>query len=122
VQNFLFLLAEDVRTYMAEMGFRTIQEMVGRCDVLEADPTIAQTGKELDFEKILLPSRTLRPEAAQYNVVPQDHGLDSVLDRKLVELCAPALEDFNIPVSEEVTVTNTDRAVGCLLSHTVTKT
>jgi hypothetical protein len=107
---------------MAEMGFRTIQEMVGRCDVLEADPTIAQTGKELDFEKILLPSRTLRPEAAQYNVVPQDHGLDSVLDRKLVELCAPALEDFNIPVSEEVTVTNTDRAVGCLLSHTVTKT
>eukprot|EP00038_Savillea_parva_P027849 m.61807 g.61807 ORF g.61807 m.61807 type:complete len:2109 (+) comp8048_c0_seq1:137-6463(+) len=122
VQNFLFLLAEEVREHMAKMGFRTIQEMVGRVDMLEADPTIVRgKEKELDFAKILLPSATLRPDAAQYNVVPQDHGLDEILDRKLVELCMPCLEDRDIAVSEQVTVSNTDRAVGCFLSHTVTK-
>ena len=95
--NFLFLLAEDLRGIMAEIGFRTIEEMVGRTDVLEGDPTLMHEGRELDFTKILLPSATLRHGAAQFNVQKQDHGLEEILDRRLIQVriaflfCCPVL-------------------------------
>ena len=93
VINFMFFVAEELREIMAELGFRTLEEMVGRVDMLRG------TGRDRTLE-----GHRARPVArvAQAGVPPgtalhcterQDHGLASALDNKLMELCKPALED-----------------------------
>ncbi|KAL4421584.1 hypothetical protein ABPG75_010875, partial [Micractinium tetrahymenae] len=129
VINFLFMVAEEMRTYMADMGFRTVNEMVGRADMLEADPQVVASNPKLakvDLSKLLTPAATLRPGAAQTCIMKQDHGLDTGLDPYLIQVCQAALPD---PGSEakpqavyvETQVLNTHRAVGTTLSHEVTK-
>lgn len=127
VINFLFMVAEEMREYMAEMGFRTVEEMVGRADMLEVDPEVVQSSKKLssvDLHKVLLPAATLRPEAKQTCQIKQDHGLDSGLDETLIALSKPSLPEEGKspePVKIELDVFNTHRAVGTTLSHEVTK-
>ena len=120
VQNFLFLIAEDMRKHMAELGFRSIDEMVGRVDLLEADPElVSSTG--LDFSKMLKPASSFHANAEIRSVQKQDHGLEDVLDQQLIVQCQGALKKNPEPVSICVGISNTDRAVGAMLSHEATK-
>ncbi|KAJ6748807.1 GLUTAMATE SYNTHASE 1 [NADH] CHLOROPLASTIC [Salix purpurea] len=89
VINFLFMLAEELREIMAQLGFRTMNEMVGRSDMLEVDKEVVKSNEKLeniDLSLLLRPAADIRPEAAQYCVQKQDHGLDMALDQKLIKL------------------------------------
>ncbi|OEL30733.1 Glutamate synthase 2 [NADH], chloroplastic [Dichanthelium oligosanthes] len=121
--NFFFMLAEEVREIMSKLGFRTINEMVGRSDMLEVDPDVLKGNKKLqniDLSLILKPAAEISPEAVQYCVEKQDHGLDMALDNKLIATSRAALEK-GFRVFTETPVRNIDRAVGTMLSHEVTK-
>ena len=127
VQNFLFLLAEEARGYMAQMGFKTMEEMVGRADMLEQDTDRAiheddEILKGIDLSPILKPAHELRSDAACTYCEKQEHGLDSVIDATMIKDCAPVFEDLEGgEVYLEYPICNTNRATGCMLSHTVTK-
>ncbi|KAF1893422.1 hypothetical protein Lal_00001895 [Lupinus albus] len=123
VINFFFMVAEEMREIMSQLGFRTVNEMVGRSDMLEVDREVIKTNEKLeniDLSLLLRPAAELRPEAAQYCVQKQDHGLDMVLDNKLIGLSNAALEK-GLPVYIESPICNVNRAVGTMLSHEVTK-
>lgn len=123
VINFLFMVAQELRELMSEIGFRTVKEMVGRADMLEMDKEVINSNEKLeniDLSLLLRPAAEIRPEAAQYCVQAQDHGLDMALDQELIRLSKAALEKA-IPVYMEMPVRNVNRAVGTMLSHEVTK-
>ncbi|KAK9291820.1 hypothetical protein L1049_019770 [Liquidambar formosana] len=123
VINFFFMLAEEIREIMSQLGFRTIKEMVGRSDMLEVDKEVIKNNEKLeniDLSLLLKPAAEIRPEAAQYCVQKQDHGLDMALDQKLTILSKAALEK-GLPVYIETPICNVNRAVGTMLSHEVTK-
>ena len=94
VVNYLFMVAEDARAIMAELGFRTIDEMVGRVDCLETNDAIHHWKADgLDLTKLLSPVKKPRPDVGTYCTRGQDHGLELSLDRtKLLDLAKPALE------------------------------
>ncbi|CAN6444676.1 unnamed protein product [Victoria cruziana] len=123
VINFFFMLAEEVREIMSQLGFRTINEMVGRADMLEVDQEVVKNNEKLeniDLSALLRPASDIRPGAAQYCVQKQDHGLDMALDNDLISLCKVAIEKA-VPVYIERSVRNVNRAVGTMLSHEITK-
>ncbi|KAK3138054.1 hypothetical protein QOZ80_5AG0363860 [Eleusine coracana subsp. coracana] len=123
VINFFFMLAEEVREIMSQLGFRTIDEMVGRSDMLEVDPDVLRGNEKLeniDLSLILKPAAEISAGAIQYCVEKQDHGLDMALDNKLIASSRAALEK-GFRVFTETPVQNTNRAVGTMLSHEVTK-
>ncbi|XP_042482488.1 glutamate synthase 1 [NADH], chloroplastic-like [Macadamia integrifolia] len=123
VINFFFMLAEEVREIMSQLGFRNITEMVGRSDMLEVDKEVTRNNEKLeniDLSLLLRPAADIRPEAAQYCTQKQDHGLDMALDQKLISLSQSAL-DKGLPVYIEMPILNVNRAVGTMLSHEVTK-
>ncbi|TFY80717.1 hypothetical protein EWM64_g3297 [Hericium alpestre] len=121
VINFFYYLAEELRTIMAKLGFRTINEMVGRADMLKVDDKL-RTPKtaHLDLSAILKPAWQMRPGAATYRVRQQDHKLYIRLDNKFIDESEPALTK-GLPVRVECDVTNTDRALGTTLSYRVSK-
>ncbi|XP_042440891.1 glutamate synthase 1 [NADH], chloroplastic isoform X1 [Zingiber officinale] len=123
VINFFFMLAEEVREIMSQLGFQTMTEMVGRADMLEIDTEVASSNEKLrniDLSLLLRPASDIRPGAAQYCIQKQDHGLDMVLDQKLISSSKAALEK-GLPVYIETAVCNLNRAVGTMLSHEVSK-
>ena len=90
VINYFFMVAEELREIMAGLGFQTVDDMIGRADMLEMDQeTIAKNHKasNIDLSKLLQPAADLRPNAAQRNVMKQDHGLETGLDVHLIPLC-----------------------------------
>ena len=121
VINFFYYLAEDLRAIMAKLGFRTINEMVGRADMLRVDEK-RRTPKtaHLDLSAILKPAWQMRPGAATYRVRAQDHRLYIRLDNKFIDESEPALTK-GLPVHVDCDVTNTDRALGTSLSYRVSK-
>ncbi len=120
--NYLFLVAEQAREIMAELGFRTIDEMVGRVDVLEVDEAIRHWKSDgLDLTGLLTPAAKPHPDAGTFCTRGQDHGLDASLDRTtLLELARPALERGQ-PVRAELDIVNTNRTVGTILSHEIAR-
>ena len=106
---------------MAKLGFRTINEMVGRCEVLRMrdDQRTAKT-ENLDLGLILTPAHQLRPGVATYNVRKQDHKLHVRLDNKLISESELALEK-GLPCRIECDIVNTDRAMGATLSYHISK-
>jgi glutamate synthase (NADH) len=106
---------------MAKLGFRTINEMVGRAEMLKVNEKL-RTPKtaHLDLSAILKPAWQMRPGAATYRVRQQDHKLYIRLDNKFIDEAEPALEN-GLPVHIDCEVTNTDRALGTSLSHRVSK-
>ena len=121
VVNYFFMVAEDARQIMAELGFRTIEEMVGRVDMLEVDKAIEHwKASDLDLTPLLTPVKKPHPGVEVYCTIKQDHGLDRALDNELISLARPALahgEQVNI----ELPVQNINRVVGTMLSHEVSK-
>jgi len=118
VVNFFFFIAEEIREYMAKLGFRSMDEMIGQMDRLEMRRAIEHwKAKGLDFSRILTKPK-VGPEVALYNAERQDHGLEKALDHKLIEQARPALEKRE-PVRIETEVKNFNRTVGTLLSGRV---
>ena len=121
VVNYLFMVAEEARQIMADLGFRTMNEMVGRVDALKMQKVIDHWKADgIDLSTILTPAEKPHPDAGTYCTESQDHDLEEVLDMKLLELAMPALEDGK-PVNIELPIINTDRTVGAILSNEVAK-
>lgn len=120
VVNFFKFLAEDMREIMAKLGFRTINEMVGQANRLKIREDLDHWKlKNLDLSTILYRD-PLSDEQSNYKVQEQDHGLDNVLDKHLIELAELAVTQKSF-VSSELIIRNTDRAVGAMLSNLVAK-
>jgi glutamate synthase (ferredoxin) len=121
VVNYFFLLAEELREIMAQLGFRTINEMVGRVDRLDTRQAIEHwKAKGLDFSAILHKPQ-VPVHVLTYCAQPQDHGLERSLDMTvLLEVCKPALEREE-PVKIDLPIRNVHRTVGTILCCEVTK-
>ena len=119
--NYFFMVAEELRQIMAKLGIRTIEEMIGRVDLLDTDKTIQHwKAKGLDFTSILTPAKILHEATEVYCTLAQEHGLDAALDNKLIALARPALSSGK-PVKIQEEIRNTNRVVGTMLSHEVAK-
>ncbi len=121
VVNYMHFVAQEVRQLMARLGFRTLDEMIGRTDRLEARPAIEHwKARGLDFSNILY-QPDAPPEVGRYCQIAQDHGLEKALDRQvLLDLCRPALERGE-PVAADLPIRNTNRVVGTILGSEVTR-
>jgi glutamate synthase (ferredoxin) len=121
VVNFMRFIAEDLRELMAQLGFRTIEEMVGRTDRLEPRRAISHwKAKGLDFSKILY-QPDVGTEVGRFCQMKQDHGIDRSLDMtKLLELCRPAIERGE-KVSAELPIRNVNRVTGTITSGEITR-
>ncbi|HWB85881.1 MAG TPA: glutamate synthase large subunit [Bryobacteraceae bacterium] len=120
VINFFFFIAEQVRQYMAQMGFRTFDEMVGRVDMLDARKAIEHwKAKGIDLSSILYNPR-VPSRVARRCVQPQDHGLSQALDYKLIDHAREALES-GTPVEFRLPIRNVHRTVGAMLSGEIAR-
>jgi len=120
VINFFFFVAEEVRALMAAMGYRSFDEMIGQTDMLDKERAINHwKARGLDFRK-LFHKPSVPKSVAIYNCERQDHGLEKVLDNKLLEIAKPALEAGKA-VKAEVAISNRDRTSGAMLAGRVAK-
>ncbi|MEM6317589.1 MAG: glutamate synthase large subunit [Bacteroidota bacterium] len=120
VINFFQFLAQDMREIMAELGFRTVNEMVGKVELLKMKSNVENWKyKQLDLSPILY-KEPVGDTVGLYKMVKQDHGIDHVLDRKLINYAAPALRDGR-KVNSVFKIVNTDRSVGTMLSNEISK-
>ena len=118
--NYFSFVAEELREIMAELGFRTVTEMVGRTDMLYTRKAIGHwKAKGLDFSR-LLHRATRSDQVATYCCENQDHGLDRALDHQLIALAQPAI-DHQQPVVINLPIRNSNRTVGGMLSGKVAK-
>ncbi|WP_207496099.1 glutamate synthase large subunit [Aridibaculum aurantiacum] len=120
VVNFFKFITQELREIMAELGFRTIDEMVGQVDCLYQKPNSTHWKyKNLDLSPILY-KEPAAPETRLYNQEAQDHALDNLLDWQLLEAAQPALLHQQ-KVQASFTIKNTDRTAGTILSNEITK-
>ena len=119
--NFMRFVAQEVRELMAQLGFRTVNEMIGRTDILEPKKAIEHwKAKGIDFSKILY-SPPAGPEVGRYCQIPQDHGLEKSLDlTQILDLCRPAIERGE-KVQATLPIQNVNRVVGTILGNEITK-
>ncbi|MFT5577770.1 MAG: glutamate synthase (NADPH/NADH) large chain [Paraglaciecola psychrophila] len=121
VVNYFFFIAEEVREIMAQLGFKTINEMVGRSDVLEMSSAIDHWKADgLDLSAILTPAQKMHDQVGTYCTQAQDHGLDLALDNQIIDLAQPAIRNGE-KVEMELPIININRVVGTMLSHEITK-
>jgi glutamate synthase (NADPH/NADH) large chain len=120
VVNFFEFIAEEVRELLAALGYRRLDEIIGRAELLDTTNALERFRLEgLDLSPIL----AVPPEAAgapRRCVTGQAHGLEHVLDRHLIDLCRPALDD-RLPVRARLPIRNTDRATGTMLGSELTR-
>jgi glutamate synthase (NADPH) large chain len=121
VINYFFLVAEECRRLMAELGFRSIVEMVGRCDRLEMNDAIDHwKARGLDLTPVLTPATKPRPDTPVYCTKSQNHGLEDVLDNELIERFWASVAE-GLPKRIEMRIENIDRAFGTMLSHRISR-
>ena len=117
VVSYFFMVAKELRRIMAKLGLCTVNEMIGRADLLQADAAVAHwKAKGLDFSAVL--AKAPEPEncLGVYRIHDQDHGLANALDNKLIELAEPAIARGE-PVRCELPIVNVNRVVGGMLSN-----
>ena len=120
VINFFFFVAEEVRGLMAEMGYRTFDEMVGQMQMLDKQKVVEHwKARGLDFSKLFHKPQPLGGQTIHHSIA-QDHGLDKVLDRRLIEQARPALE-AGLKAFIETPIHNTDRTTGAMLSGEIAR-
>ncbi|HLJ54380.1 MAG TPA: glutamate synthase-related protein, partial [Chthonomonadaceae bacterium] len=119
VVNYFFFVAQELREIMAELGFRTVDQMVGRMDMLETNAAIHHwKAHGLDLSPIFdMPD--LPASVSRICSIPQDHGLEKAIDHRLIELSRAAIENAT-PVLVETRLRNSNRTVGAMLSGRVT--
>ena len=120
VENYFRFVAEEVREYMAQLGFGTIDDMVGRIDRLNLKPALDHwKTRGLDYSTLLAEPPVPR-DAPRHAVTAQNHGLDEALDRRLIEECRDALK-HGTPVSLSLPIRNVNRTVGTMLGYELTR-
>ena len=120
VVNFLRFIAQDMREIMSQLGVRTIDELIGRTDLLHQTKTDHWKAKYLDLSPIL-EKPDADPEIGRYCQIEQDHGLENAIDNQiLLELCEPALKDGS-KVHAKFDIKNTNRVVGTILGSEITR-
>ena len=121
VVNYLFMVAEEMREIMSRIGVKTVNEMIGRVDLLDSDDAIDHwKASGLDLSSILEPAQVVFKNTGFYCTKAQDHGLEKALDNKLIELSQPALRSGEkVFIKEEIL--NINRVVGTMLSNEVAK-
>jgi glutamate synthase (NADPH/NADH) large chain len=118
VVNFFEFIAEQVREYLAELGFRSLDEAIGRADLLDVRQAVDHwKAQGMDLSPILAMPESDHPKRC---VTDQDHGLDKALDRELIDICAAALESGE-PVRAQVRIRNVNRTVGTMLGSELTR-
>lgn len=120
VVNLFNFLADELREIMAELGFRTINEMVGQADMLRQRDDIQNwKAQKIDLNRVVYRER-FGEEVGLYKTISQRHQIQDILDRKLIEAAKPAL-DKKHKVKGEFPILNTDRACGTMLSYEISK-
>ena len=120
VVNYFFMVAEDVRRWMAKLGFRRFDEMVGRSDVLDMQRAISHWKTEgLDFSRIFY-KPPVDSSTAVFHCEHQDHGLERALDHLLIAQAQPALENAQAVIIN-TSIRNVNRTFGAMLSGEVAK-
>jgi len=118
--NYMRFVAQELREIMSSLGIRKIDEMVGRTDLLEINPAVLPwKAKGIDFAKILYKPEVPEGIRTHYSI-KQDHGIDRILDRRLIELAAPALKKSEA-VKIDLPISNVNRTCGAMLSGEVCK-
>jgi len=118
--NYFFFVAEEVREIMAELGFTTLDEMVGQLDVLDRDRAINHwKANGLDFSKLFFDPE-MGEDVPVYHCETQVHHIDDVLDREFIRLAQPAIENRE-PVKLDLKIENRNRSAGAMLSGEVAK-
>ena len=121
VVNYFFMLAEEVRQIMSQLGFTRLQDMIGQTQYLDSEQAVAHwKSKGLDLSGILQKAPIIYEGTEIYCTQRQDHGLDAALDNTLIALAQPALETgAKVQIKHEIL--NINRVVGTMLSHEVAK-
>ncbi|SHN57483.1 glutamate synthase large subunit [Erythrobacter sanguineus] len=120
VVNYMFFVAEELRQIMAEMGFRSVEEMVGRVDRLDTRRMERHwKARGIDLSRILHRVE-LKDGAALHNTATQDHGLEAAMDNGLIAECRGAI-DTGQPVQIALPIRNVHRTVGAMLSGEIAK-
>ena len=121
VINYFFMVAREMRRIMADLGFRTVNEMVGRVDALDAAAAVDHwKARGVDLTELLTPAQEPPDFLGAYAMHEQDHGLERSLDYRLIELAEPALARGE-KVYRELPISNANRVVGGILSNTIIK-
>ena len=121
VENFFLFIAEEVRELMAQLGFRTVNEMVGQVGALDTGKAAAHwKAHKLDLNPVLQEANSAFMNQDRYCSSRQDHALDKALDQQLIAQSREAL-DSRTPVTFTSKISNTNRTVGTMLGHEVTK-
>ncbi|WP_167096591.1 glutamate synthase large subunit [Mycobacterium sp. DL592] len=121
VENFFMFIAEEVRELMAQLGFRTVNEMVGQVSALDTTQAAEHwKAHKLDLTPVLHEPDSAFMNQDLYCSSRQDHGLDKALDQQLIVMSREAL-DSGTPVRFSTTIANTNRTVGTMLGHELTK-
>jgi glutamate synthase (NADPH/NADH) large chain len=121
VENFFMFIAEEVRELMAQLGFRTVNEMVGQVGALDTARAVEHwKAHKLELAPVLHAPESAFMNQDLYCSSSQDHGLDKALDQQLIVQCREAL-DSGTPVRFSTTIANVNRTVGTMLGHEVTK-
>jgi glutamate synthase (NADPH/NADH) large chain len=120
VVNYFFHVAEEARELMARLGVRTMNELIGRTDLLDTRKGVEHwKAKGLDFSRIFAMPE-VAPGVAVYHREKQDHGLEKALDNRLIELARPALERRE-KVTIEMPIRNINRTAGTMLSYEIAR-
>ena len=113
VINYFFFIAEEVREMLAEMGFTSLNEIIGQTDLLDTRDAISHwKAQGLDFTRLFT---KIEADKEVYHSQSQNHPIDDILDRKLIAEAMPAL-DNKTPVQIETAISNIDRSAGTMLS------
>jgi glutamate synthase (NADPH/NADH) large chain len=119
VVNYFFMVAKELRILMAQMGFATVNEMVGRVDALQVDAAVDHwKASGLDLSTILTPAAEPHEFLGAYAIHEQDHQLDRALDNELMALALPVIRKGE-KLYDELTIVNTNRVVGAMLSNLI---
>ena len=121
VVNFMYFIAEELREIMAQLGFKNMNEMIGRVDRLDSKKAVEHwKARGLDFSSVLYEPK-VSSDVGRYAQIKQDHGLENALDNQvLLDLCEPALTK-GTSVHADLTIKNTNRVVGTILGSEVTR-
>ena len=120
VENFFRFIATEVREYLAELGFKTLDEAIGHSEVLDTRKAISHwKASGLDLSPILHKVE-IPKNASLHQTTTQDHGLSKALDNKLIEICQPALQKGEL-VRAQVEIRNVNRTVGTMLGSQITR-
>jgi len=120
VENFFKFIAVEVREYLAQLGYKSLDELIGHSEILDTKKAINHwKASGLDLSPILHRAKT-DENVSMIKTIAQDHGLEKALDNKLIEICTPALEKGEL-VRAQFEVRNVNRTVGTMLGSEVTR-